>query len=279
MWHDVRSLNATAGGLMAITVVASLAAGVWWISQRPMFNLKAVRVESIYDMDLKHVSEITVRNSVMGKITGNFFTANLEQVRTTFEAVPWVRRATVRREWPNQLIVDVEEHEPLGTWGEDGRLLSVKGEVFTANLAEADDDHPLPGFDGPEGSEKEVLDRFAQLRTWFGPVKLVPETLSLSNRYAWTVGLDNGMTVALGREKNKNTIRERVDRLVAVYPQLVSRLQDGSIDTIDMRYPNGLALASKALNVPTDATKPVKAATKKKPPSAGKTISKTNKHI
>ena len=100
MWHDVRSLNATAGGLMAITVVASLAAGVWWISQRPMFTLKAVRVESIYDMDLKHVSEITVRNSVVGKITGNFFTANLEQVRATFEAVPWVRRATVRREWP-----------------------------------------------------------------------------------------------------------------------------------------------------------------------------------
>jgi cell division protein FtsQ len=279
MWHDIRSLNATASGLMAVTVVASIAAGVWWISQRPMFTLKAVRVESIYDMDLKHVSEITVRNSIAGKITGNFFTANLEQVRTTFEAVPWVRRATVRREWPNQLIVDVEEHEPLGTWGEDGRLLSVKGEVFTANLAEADEDHALPGFDGPEGSEKEVLARFAQLRTWFGPVKLVPETLSLSNRYAWTVGLDNGMMVALGREQNKNTMRERVNRLVAVYPQLVARLKDGSIDTIDMRYPNGLALASKALNVPTDATKPVQAAGKKKPQSGSKNISKTNKHI
>ena len=274
MWHDVRSLNATAGGLMALTVVASLAAGVWWISQRPMFTLKTVRVESIYDMDLKHVSELTVRNGVVGKITGNFFTANLEQVRMTFEAVPWVRRATVRREWPNQLIVDVEEHEPLGTWGEDGRLLSVKGEVFTANLAEADDDHPLPGFEGPDGSEKEVLAKFAELRTLFGPVKLVPETLSLSNRYAWTVGLDNGMSVALGREQNKNTLKERVGRLVAVYPQLVSRLQDGSIDSIDMRYPNGLALSSAALAVPEDATKPVKPA-KKKPNQPNKTTKQT----
>jgi len=275
MWHDIRSLNATASGLMAVTVVASIAAGVWWMSQRPMFTLKTVRVESLYDMDLKHVSELTVRNSVVGKITGNFFTANLEQVRQTFEAVPWVRRATVRREWPNQLIVDVEEHEPLGTWGEDGRLLSVKGEVFTANLAEADDDHPLPGFDGPDGSEKDVLAKFAELRTLFAPVKLVPETLSLSNRYAWTVGLDNGMAVALGREQNKNTVRDRVARLVAVYPQLVARLQDGNIETIDMRYPNGLALASKALNVPSDATKPIKALNKKKPQST----SKTNKHI
>jgi cell division protein FtsQ len=255
---------------MALTVLACVASGVWWLSQRPMFTLRSVRVESMYGIGLKHVNELTVRNSVLGKIKGNFFTTNLEQVRTTFEAVPWVRRATVRREWPNQMIVQVEEHEALGTWGEDGRLLSVKGDVFTANLAEADDDHELPAFDGPAGSEHEVLSRFAELRGWFAPVRLVPLSLSLSNRYAWTVKLDNGMSVALGREQNKDTLKTRVQRLVGVYPQLVARLQEGRIDAIDMRYPNGLALASSALMVPNDATKPVKA--------AKKTNTKTTKH-
>jgi cell division protein FtsQ len=274
MWHDIRSLNATASGLIALTVLACIASGVWWLSQRPMFTLHTVRVESMYDIGLQHVNQLTVRNGVLGKIKGNFFTANLEQVRTTFEAVPWVRRATVRREWPDQLIVSVEEHEALGTWGEDGRLLSVKGDVFTANLAEADEDHELPGFNGPDGSEKEVLARFAELRAWFAPVKLTPETLSLSSRYAWTVKLDNGMSVALGREQDRNTLKARVQRLVGIYPQLVARLQDGSIDTIDMRYPNGLALSSSALKVPADATKPVKAVTKKT-----KSTSKTTKHI
>jgi cell division protein FtsQ len=185
--------------------------------------------------------------------------------------VPWVRKASVRREWPNQLIVQVEEHEALGTWGEDGRLLSVKGDAFTANLAEADEDHELPAFEGPEGSEKEVLSRFAELRGWFAPIRLVPTSLSLSSRYAWTVRLDNGMSVELGREKDPSTLKDRVQRLVSIYPQLVARLQDGRIDTIDMRYPNGLALSSSALNVPLDATKPVKAATAKK--------TKTTKHI
>jgi cell division protein FtsQ len=270
MWHDVRALNAAASTLLAATLLAAIASGVWWLSQRPMFTLRTVKVESMYGMDLKHVNELTVRNSVLGKLRGNFFTTNLEQVRTTFEAVPWVRRATVRREWPDRLVVEVEEHEALGTWGE-GRLLSVKGDVFTANLAEADDDHELPAFTGPAGSEKEVLARFAELRAWFAPVKLVPQALSLSSRYAWTVKLDNGMSVELGREPNKNAIRERVQRLVGVYPQLVARLQEGRIDTIDMRYPNGLALSSAALNVPADATKPVKAAAKKKKTPTNKT--------
>ena len=120
-----------------------------------MFTLRTVYVSSsMYGMDLKHVNKLTLTQGVLGKIKGNFFTTDLEQVRTAFEAVPWVRRATVRREWPDQLIVEVEEHEALGTWGEDGRLLSVKGDVFTANLAEADEDHELPAFDGPEGQRE-----------------------------------------------------------------------------------------------------------------------------
>ena len=271
MWQDVRALNATANGLMALVVLACIASGVWWVSQRPMFNLRTVRVESMVDMELKHVNQLTLRQGVLGRIKGNFFTTNLEQVRTAFESVPWVRRATVRREWPDQLIVAIEEHEALGTWGEDGRLLSVKGDVFTANLAEADEDHALPEFEGPEGSEKEVLARFAELQAWFAPVQLVPEALSLSGRYAWTVKLDNGMSVALGREQDRTTLKTRVQRLVGIYPQLVARIKDG-IQTIDMRYPNGLALSAASLKVPADGSKPVRAV--RKTTSTSKTTSK-----
>jgi cell division protein FtsQ len=273
MWQDVRALNATANGLIAVVMLVLIASGVWWLSQRPMFTLGSVRVESMYDIELKRVNELTLRAGVIGKFKGNFFTTNLEQVRTAFESVPWVRRATVRREWPDQLIVSIEEHEPLGTWGEDGRLLSVKGDVFTANLAEADEDHPLPEFEGPEGSEKEVLARFAELRSWFAPLKLVPEALSLSSRYAWTVKLDNGMKVALGREQDHTTLRNRVARLVGIYPQLVDRIQ-GEIDLVDMRYPNGLALAAAGLKLPKDGTKPVKAVAK----MTRTTTKKTSKH-
>src|SRR5450830_1789868 len=250
MWQDVRALNATANGLIALVVLALVASGVWWVSQRPMFTLRSVRVESMYDIELKRVNELTLRAGVIGKFKGNFFTTNLEQVRTAFESVPWVRRATVRREWPDQLIVAIEEHEPLGTWGEDGRLLSVKGDVFTANLAEAEEDHELPQFSGPEGSEKEVLTRYGELRKWFAPAQLVPESLALSSRYAWTVTLDNGMSVALGREQTPTTLRETIQRLVSIWPQLASRVQN--VENIDMRYQNGLALSATGLKIPAE---------------------------
>ncbi|HYC43653.1 MAG TPA: cell division protein FtsQ/DivIB [Noviherbaspirillum sp.] len=246
MWHDVRMLNTTTNALLGVLVLSLLASGIWWVAQRPMFTLKTIRVEGVGEMALRHVNASTVRTTAVPRIKGNFFTANLDTVRTAFEAVPWVRKASVRREWPNKLIVTVEEHEPLGTWGEDGRLLSVKGDVFTANLAEAEEEHELAEFGGPEGSEKEVVARYRQLQDWFKPVSLSPEGVWLSGRYAWSVRLNNGMTVELGREASSTTLKDRVDRLVKIYPQLVTRLQD-RIESVDMRYPNGLALKATGL--------------------------------
>lgn len=248
MWHDVKTMNAVSSALFGLFVLALVASGMWWLSQRPMFTLKVIRVEALGDEPLRRMSRATIRGAAIPRIKGNFFTADLESVKQAFEAVPWVRRASVRRQWPNTLVVAVEEHTPLGTWGEDGRLLSTKGDLFIANLAEAEEDGPLPEFGGPDGSEKDVLARYKDLQDWFAPVKLRPKSLQLSRRYAWTVQMDNGMTVELGREQSGTTMRERVDRLLGVYPQLLADLQN-RIESVDMRYPNGLALKASGLNL------------------------------
>jgi cell division protein FtsQ len=244
-------LNATTNALLGLLALSLLSTGVWWLAQRPMFTLQTIHIEAAQDGQLRRVSASTVRNTAIPRIKGNFFTANLDSVRLAFEAVPWVRKATVRREWPNQLLVTIEEYVPLGTWGGDGRLLSTKGDVFTANMAEAEEDGELPEFSGPDGSEKEVVARYRELHQWFAPISLAPESVQLSGRYAWTVKLNNGIAVELGREQSNTTLKDRVDRLVGIYPQLVMHLQD-RIESVDMRYPNGLALKAQGLVVGLD---------------------------
>ncbi len=254
MWQDIKMLNATANALYGLVALALISACLWWVTQRPYFTLKVIRVEGAEQAQLRHINPLTVRSAALARIKGNFFTANLDTVRQTFESVPWVRKATVRREWPNQLTVTLEEHSPLGTWGDDGRLLSTKGDVFTANLAEAEEDADLLAFNGPVGSEKEVIARLNDLNVWFAPLDVTAVALYLSSRYAWTVKLSNGVMVELGREKSTTTLNERVERLVGIYPQLAKRLQD-RIESIDMRYPNGLALKAQGLTVGSDSKK------------------------
>ena len=248
MWHDIKTLNASANLLLGSLVLILMAAGLWWIAQRPMFTLKVIRVEERADHPLQHVNPLTIKSTALPRLRGNFFTANLETVRQAFELVPWVRRASVRREWPNRLVIELEEHQPMGIWGDEGRLISVFGDVFTANLAEAEEGGELPQFSGPAGSEKEVVSRFYEFRDWFTPMHLAPEGVQLSSRYAWSVKLNNGMQVELGREQDKTTLKQRIDRLVSVYPQLVARLQD-RIDTVDLRYPNGMALRASGMSL------------------------------
>lgn len=254
MWQDVRLLNATANTLFGLLVLAIIGSGLWWVMHRPMFALREVRLEGPEGAPLKHVSPSTVRATALPRIKGNFFTADLEQVRVAFESVPWVRRAAVRREWPNKLVVAIDEHRPLGTWGDDGRLISQDGDLFTANLDEAEEDGRLPEFFGPPGSEREVVGRFRDFIGWLAPVQLKPESVQLSGRYAWTVKLSNGTTVELGREQTRETLKNRVERLVRVYPQLVARLP-GQIEYVDMRYPNGLALKADGLKLAPETKK------------------------
>ena len=248
MWHDIRTLNASANALFGMVLLAVVTSGIWWLIQRPIFSLKSVRVESATASNLRHVNALTIREAALPKIKGNFFTSNLDNVRLAFEAVPWVRKASVQRDWPNKLIVSIEEHEVLGTWGEDGRLISTRGDVFTANLAEAEDDADLVSFAGPDGSEKDVLAHYIKFKDWFSRINLAPEVVQYSSRYAWSVKLSNGMRVELGRTADEESLRKRVEQLLQIYPQLLSSLQD-SIVSVDMRYPNGLALKSSHASV------------------------------
>ena len=250
MWQDIKLLNATANFLFGVCICALLLSGIWVLAHRPVFSLKVIEVDGQEQGSLKHVNAEIIRSTALPLIKGNFFTTNLDLVRHSFELVPWVRKASVRREWPDKLIVTIEEHSPLGIWGDGGQLLSIKGDVFTANLAEAEEDTKLLEFSGPAGSEKEVLMHYLEFKDWFKPIALAPESVAYSNRYAWMVKMNSGLVVKLGREENSSVLKERVSRLLRVYPELINRLQ-GKIESVDLRYANGLALkaSGQELNV------------------------------
>jgi cell division protein FtsQ len=247
MWNNVRQMNLASGALHAIFVLALLgAAGVYAI-QRPEFRLREIQI----DGDTQHINSPTVRASVVGHLKGNFFTVDLDTARAAFEQMPWVRHASVRRVWPNALAVTLEEYKPLGTWGND-QLVSVDGDLFTANQGELDDD--LPAFDGPEGTAKEVVARYHDFEKWFAPLDAKPEEVTLSARFAWTVKLSNGTQIELGRERNQDTLLDRSKRFVASWPAVTGRWGK-DIEYADLRYPNGFAVRAAGMRFINDTDK------------------------
>jgi cell division protein FtsQ len=239
-WHDVRLLNLTANALFALAAGVLLAGLVGWMVTRPAFALRTVVVEPATESTrLRHVNDTVLRSAGVQQLHGTFFTIDLAAVRESFETVPWVRRAQVRRVWPNALHVGIEEHEAIAIWG-DGRLVNRYGELFAANVAEAEEAFELLDFSGPGGSESLVARQYAELSRQIQPLNLKLEAISLSPRYAWEARLDNGTTLLIGRDQGL-PIAERVARWVELYPQVHQRLNRHA-ETVDLRYPNGFVV-------------------------------------
>jgi cell division protein FtsQ len=247
MWHNVRLLNSLAGAMFVLALLAVLGAAAVWFGNQPMFIVRDVQVNGSAKHPLQHVSASLIKNAINKELGSQryFFAIPIESVRTSFEQLPWVRLASVRRVWPNKLEIEVEEHVAAAVWG-DGRLVNMQGELFSANLAEAEENGPLPAFAGPNEASAQVLRRYAELVAWLAPLNVRPESLALSTRHAWTVRLDDGTTLLLGREQGV-AMEDRITRWVNSVPRLQARLTSKP-ELYDLRYPNGFAVRAVALS-------------------------------
>ncbi|MBI4988524.1 MAG: cell division protein FtsQ/DivIB [Rhodocyclales bacterium] len=216
---------------LALGYAATLA-----LARLPFFPLRAVTVAG----PLQEVTATQVEYAASSAVAGNFFTVNLDAVRAAFEKLPWVRKAEVRRRWPDGLELAIEEHVAAARWknaeGVEARLVNREGEVFAAAS-----NATLPLFVGPEGTAPLIMARYHELRPLIEPLGRQPQSLVLSARQAWQMKLDDGVLLDLGRDQAKSRVSERLQRFTTVYGQAAERLK-ARADVIDLRYPNGFAM-------------------------------------
>lgn len=245
--NRVRAMQWATRVLLAATGVVGLGAAALWIAQRPMFEIRRIELRGSSGA-LRHVSVAAVRAALRGdgrtRLRGGYFTLRLDDARRVFETVPWVAGVSVRRGWPNRLIVTFTEHRAVGAWG-DGRLLSEAGVLFVANPAEAEADGALPQFDGPERFAPEAARRFREFTAQLAPLKIAVDSVDVSERASWRLRTDSGQTFELGRDDPAGRIAQRLAAFVASYPLVLARAQ-APPPRIDLRYANGFAVALPA---------------------------------
>ena len=269
MWHDVLALNRLTRFIVMAALVFATYTAVRWAANQPVFAIRAISVSNVNSGPLNHVQATQVAQFCVPRLTGTLFTNDIDATRAAFEALPWVRRATVRRAWPNRLAVTLEEHRALARWNDaDGnRFVSVAGEAFNAP-GEKVIGAGLPLLLGPEGTEKEVAVRYGEFRERLLAIAKTPALVALSPRQAWTVKLANhavpvvpateggsarelspahdglkahdGLTLDLGREQPRSSVLSRLERFTANYMVTLGRL-GARVEAVDLRYPNGFA--------------------------------------
>lgn len=245
MWDKSQALRQLANTLLGISLLLVLFGAVHYTVHLPVFALNAVQLSTAP----KRVGTAQVEEIVRNELRGNFFTVDLEGARKAFEKQPWVRKVSVRRHFPWQLEVELEEHVALASWN-GAELVNTQGEVFAGACdrvtPEASGTHRpppcgeteqvLPKFIGQADTATEVTRMYKTFGDQLAPLKQKVVQISLSPRRAWQLRLDSGMVLELGREQ----AQERLARFVAVYPYSLAPMPR-TVNYVDLRYRNGFA--------------------------------------
>lgn len=236
MWDNAILLRNIANALMGFSLLAALYGAVYYIVHLP-------GLFPVHSMSLSAVPQRVVAAEVLAaahnEVQGNFFTVDIERLRQSLEKLPWVRSVNIRREFPDRLMVQLEEHQALAHWNNSARfdglrteLVNRQGEVFNGESKQA-----MPNFIGKAGDANEIAQHYAQFSKQLAVLNLQLNQIALSPRHAWQLRLSNGMLLELGREE----MQSRLARFVAVYPYSLAE-HSGSVRYVDMRYRNGFAV-------------------------------------
>lgn len=226
------------GGLMFVT--GFLAEEVGKFFDRP---LEDVRIKGDFTyINIEHMASL-----VEQQIVGGVLMTDLQHIQATLLAQPWVKEASVRRQWPDHLEVWLTERVPVAKFND--ALLSSDINVFRPDTNSYS--LSLPQLTGSPGSEVQIWEQYQWLQEALREDGLEVAALHREDRGAWDVTLraDSEVHLYFGRRD----LELKIERFLVLYRnQLKERM--GEIERIDLRYTHGVAVSWKQVKAPDQNT-------------------------
>ncbi|HEY2453596.1 MAG TPA: cell division protein FtsQ [Scandinavium sp.] len=169
---------------------------------------------------------------------GTFMTQDVNIIQSQIERLPWIKQASVRKQWPDELKIHLVEYVPIARWN-DQHMVDNDGNAFSIP-ADRTSKQNLPMLYGPEGSENEVLQSYRDMGQMLAKEKFTLKVAAMTARRSWQLTLNNDIKLDLGRG---DTVK-RLERFLELYPVLQQQAQtDGKrISYVDLRYDSGAAV-------------------------------------
>ena len=255
LWNRPDLMNRMANLLWGLGLLLILVTMVLLVVRMPLVPVRDV----VLAKPLERVQIEDVRAGMAPYVTGNFFTVDLKAIRQGVERQPWVYQANVRRQGLGSLVLDIAEQVPVARWGNEGEhgfsvWLNRDGETFeVADSTMPKESALLPIVHGPLDTGDELMKRFARYNELLQPTGRSIRQMDLSPRLSWSLRLDNGIRVELGRERTMNGADEQVALFAQFYSQLVGS-KPILPTVVDLRYPAGVAVRYPVGTTPTSST-------------------------
>ncbi len=210
-------------------------------------GISRVTIAGISDL---HGEEVLAAAGISPK--GSLAFLDVGEARKGLEKHPLIADASVRKLYPNEVMIQLTEREPYALWQINGEvfLISADGAVID-RLRDTRFIH-LPLVVG-EGANARVKD-YVSLLNAMGPLQERVRAATLISKRRWTLKLDNGVDVRLP-EIDPAGAAARLQRL-----EDENRIVERDILAIDLRQPDRvtLRLSEEAAAARAEKAKPKK---------------------
>ncbi len=228
-----------AGIVFLLAVVLTVIFGGWmvlgWMEDAQRLPLSKLVVTG----ERHYTRNDDIRQSILALgAPGTFMTQDVNIIQNQIERLPWIKQASVRKQWPDELKIHLVEYVPIARWN-DQHMIDTDGTAFSVPADRASKQN-LPLLYGPEGSENEVLQGYRAMGQVLAKDKFTLKDAAMTARRSWQVTLSNDIKLNLGRDDTM----KRLERFVELYPVLQQQAQtDGKrISYVDLRYDSGAAV-------------------------------------
>ncbi|MCG8670175.1 MAG: FtsQ-type POTRA domain-containing protein [Pseudomonadales bacterium] len=226
---------------VSLFVVVLLTAPIMLHNTFDNFPIRSVKVSG----EFFHLNEKKLQKRLEKHLIANYFNVNLLEVREAAEALPWIEKAWVKKEWPDSVVIRIEERVAVANWGKN-QLISKHHEIFSSDEVKHLDQ--LPTFYGIDEYAPLMLNRFNEMKSKLQPLGLGVKTLKLEDRFSWHVTLNDGLRLVI----DEVDFIKKLERFVELY-QTMPSIDRPFIEQADLRYENGLAIKWKKKDGKSDA--------------------------
>lgn len=177
---------------------------------------------------------------VLGVVAGNnLLQADLSQYQQKAQSLSWVAQTDIRRDWQKGIVVTAIPRQAVAKFGSE-KLVDATGQVFAPmDNGELTSQH-WKQLQGDSQNAPLIMQQTEQVTQWFAPLGLKVEEVILTPRMTWLFRFDNGLRVLVDKD---NTSEKLYQLSVLLGHQLKPKLP--TIQTIDLRYKNGMTLTWK----------------------------------
>ncbi|WMP18522.1 cell division protein FtsQ/DivIB [Thiothrix lacustris] len=223
--------------IAAFIVALMLLAGV--LGGRAMLNNPENLSISRIDLqgDRKFIKDVDLQAVIDKYKQTNLYLLDTDTLRADIETLPWIRSVTLRKAWPDHLIIGIEEQHPVAFWGRE-RLMNQYGELFVAELPSMRG--VFPTLYSPQDNGREMAERYLEVKEWLKGLPLELSELTEDESGSWRIKIKDGPEVMIGSEDQAR----RMQRFrVGFQQELAKKLSN--VRRVDLRYTNGFAVEWK----------------------------------